>query len=158
MKEIDLEKLFDAASKLPVYTIEIGVFTVASKRKATVKVGLNNAMLMFIHENGSPLRHIPARPVLKMTIEHANTHLLDSTLTKALDAFIESGFDLAAYERELNKLCIKMENYAQELIYSNDGRLAPNSPAVASKKKGNHPLFDTGQLARSIKCRLVKEE
>ena len=51
-----------------------------------------------------------------------------------------------------------MENYARDIIYLNDGRLAPNTPKTIKGKKeiGNHPLFRTGQLARSISCRLVK--
>lgn len=47
-----------------------------------------------------------------------------------------------------------MESYARHIIYDNDGRLEPNSPVVVKAKKGNHPLFVTGQLARSITCTL----
>ena len=151
-----MKEIYDAVKKLPEYQIEIGVISIHSKRKEKVRIGLTNAELMFIHENGSPLRHIPARPVLQMTLDYANRELLQPTIAKCIDAFLDSGLKESAIERELNKLCIQMENYAREIIYSNDGRLAPNAPSVAAKKKGNHPLFDTGQLARSITCRLVK--
>lgn len=145
-----LTKVFDA---IPQYAIQIGVFSTKTKRKTTYSVGITNAELMFIHENGSPLHHLPARPVLKMTIQYGNT-LIKSVMQKALKAYVEVGEQ--GLEKELNKLCIKMENYAREIIYSNDGRLAPNAPSVAARKKGNHPLFDTGQLARSITCKLVR--
>ena len=112
---------------------------------------------MFIHENGSPLHHIPARPVLKMTIEWANKELLKPTIDRAIKVFLDSHFNQDALEKELNKMCIRMENYARDLIYSNDGRLAPNAPSTIAKKGDNHPLFDTGQLARSITCQLVKK-
>lgn len=151
-----MKAIYDAVKKLPEYQIEIGVISIHSKRKEKVRIGLTNAELMFIHENGSPLRHIPARPVLQMTLDYANRELLQPTIAKCIDAFLDSGLKESAIERELNKLCIRMENYAREIIYSNNGRLAPNAPSVAAKKKGNHPLFDTGQLARSITCRLVK--
>ncbi len=141
---------------IPSYSIEIGVFDDRTKRTQTVSVGLTNAELMFIHENGSPLQNIPARPVLQMTIEYANKELLKSTIDKAMDAFLKSNFDINKLEAELEKMCIRMENYARQIIYSNDGRLAPNAPGVAAKKGGNHPLFDTGQLARSITCKLKK--
>lgn len=147
------ESLRKYLASIPEYQIQIGVFSTKTKRKTTYSVGITNAELMFIHENGSPLRHIPARPVLKMTIKYGNT-LLAKTMTKALKAFTETGIE--GLERELNKLCIRMENYAREIIYSNDGRLEPNAPSVARRKKGNHPLFDTGQLARSITCKLVQ--
>lgn len=142
---------------LPTYVIEIGVISENTKRKDTVIAGITNAEIMFINENGSPLRHIPARPVLKMTIEYANANLLKPTINKAIDAYINSGFNQDKLEDELKKMCIKMENYARDLIYSNDGRLAPNAPSVAAAKGGNHPLFNTGQLARSITCRLTTQ-
>lgn len=140
-------------ASIPEYQIQIGVFSTKTKRKTTYNVGITNAELMFIHENGSPLHHLPARPVLKMTIEYGNT-LIKSVMQKALKAYVEVGEQ--GLEKELNKMCVRMENYAREIIYSNDGRLAPNAPSVAARKKGNHPLFDTGQLARSITCRLVR--
>lgn len=145
-----LTNIFDS---IPRYVIQIGVFSTKTKRKTTYNVGITNAELMFIHENGSPLHHLPARPVLKMTIEYGNT-LIKSVMQKALKAYVSNG--ITGLENELNKLCIRMENYAREIIYSNDGRLAPNAPSVAARKKGNHPLFDTGQLARSITCKLVR--
>lgn len=145
-----LTNIFDS---IPQYVIQIGVFSTKTKRKTTYSVGITNAELMFIHENGSPLHHLPARPVLKMTIEYGNT-LIKSVMQKALKAYVEVGEQ--GLEKELNKMCIRMENYAREIIYANDGRLAPNAPSVAARKKGNHPLFDTGQLARSITCKLVR--
>lgn len=153
---MEFDELEAKLKNLPEYIIEIGVVSGNSKRK-TVKVGigLTNAKLMFIHEHGSPIRSIPARPVLQMTIDWATATLLQKTINKATEAFINSNFDEAALRKELEKMCIKMENYAREIIYSNDGRLAPNAKSTISRKGDNHPLFDTGQLARSITCRLT---
>lgn len=148
----EIEKKFEA---LPTYVIELGVFSMDSQRKQTVKVGLNNAELMFIHENGSPLHNLPARPVLQMTIDYANKYLVRPTMDRCIDLYLDS-FDESIIETELEKLCLKMEKYARRIIYSNDGRLAPNAPSTIRAKGDNHPLFDTGQLARSITCKLVK--
>lgn len=157
MSDLNLVELVeDKVDKLPTYVIEIGVFSTNTRRKETVKVGITNAELMFIHENGSPLRNIPARPVLQMTLDYANSFLLPKTVDKCMKLYLES-FDETLIEKELNKLCIRMETYARNIIYSNDGRLAPNSPRTIRQKGDNHPLFDTGQLARSITCKLVKE-
>lgn len=144
---------FNVISK---FRLEIGVFTGKSHRK--VQVGITNAELMFIHENGSPLRNIPARPVLQMTLNYANKNLVEPTVDKCVKIILDNGPDEVMIEQELNKLAIKLENYARKIIYSNDGRLAPNAPSVAKAKGGNHPLFNTGQLARSITCRVVKED
>lgn len=158
--EKDLDTLADdfkkACDRLSQYQIEIGVISVNTERKDVVRVGVTNAELMFIHENGSPAQHIPARPVLEMTINYTNESLLDRAIDKAINAYFESNFDEKEFEKELEKLCLRMEKYARKIIYSNDGRLAPNAPSVAKAKGGNHPLFDTGQLARSITCQLVK--
>lgn len=150
------EEIRKMIANLPSYQIQIGVFSQNSKRKTkrhVVNVGLTNAELMFIHENGSPLHHLPARPVLKMTIDYGNT-LLDDVMQKALQAYFDDGEQ--AMETELKKFCLRLENYARDIIYLNDGRLAPNAPRTVARKGDNHPLFDTGQLARSITCKLVK--
>lgn len=149
-----ITKLVNPFSILSKFSLEIGVFTGKTKRK--VQVGLTNAELMFIHENGSALNHIPARPVLQMTIDYANKNLLKAAIDKCIKICLDTGGNESLIEQELNKLAIRIENYARKLIYSNDGRLAPNAPSTIARKGDNHPLFDTGQLARSITCRVVK--
>lgn len=165
---------------IPVYEIELGVFSEDSSRKtignkkvksfssrkklsrktekksSTTKIGVTNAELMYIHEKGSPSKGIPSRPVLGMTIAYTQQHLLQKNIDKAVDAYLNSGFDIQELEKVYNGLALKMENYARDIIYLNDGRLKANSEKVALRKKGNHPLFDTGKLARSITARLIK--
>ena len=153
MNNMIFKEVYGFFKFLTQYQIQVGVFSAKTKRKETYNIGLTNAELMFIHENGSPLHHLPERPVLDMTIKYGQS-LLPSTIRKAIDAYSVSGENGA--KKEFDKLCLRMENYARDIIYSNDGRLAPNAPSVAERKKGNHPLFDTGQLARSITCRLIK--
>lgn len=164
LKNDDDDVLLEAFSKLPSYYIEIGVIDEDSKREATessgkkkiTKVGITNAELMFIHEYGSPMNKIKERPVLQMTIDWANKELLDQTIDNAVTAFIKSDFDQKALEKEFLKMCRRMENYARHIIYDNDGRLEANKPSTIKRKGDNHPLFDTGQLAKSITCNLVK--
>ena len=159
-----MDNIFEKFREIPTYYIEIGVFSedgerqkdVDKKTKDVIRLGVNNAELMYIHENGSPINRIPARPVLQMTIDCAKKEWLENAIMRAINAYVRSGFNLKEYEKELERLCMKMEKYARDIIYLNDGRLAPNAPSVAKRKKGNHPLFDTGQLARSISCRLIK--
>ena len=159
-----MDNIFEKFREIPTYYIEIGVFSEDGERqkdadkktKDVIRLGVNNAELMYIHENGSPINRIPARPVLQMTINHTKKEWLENAIMRAINAYVRSGFNLKEYEKELERLCMKMEKYARDIIYLNDGRLAPNAPSVAKRKKGNHPLFDTGQLARSISCRLIK--
>lgn len=167
-----LKKLIEAFDSLPDYNIEIGIPEGGNPRENDPKASreLTNAEILFINENGSPLRHIPARPVLKMTIEWAIDNLLQRTREKAVKAFIQSGFDQKALEKEFEIMAVRMEEYARDAIYLNDGRFAPNAPSTIEQKakrahapKGydpsdyNHPLFDTGQLAKAIRAILVKK-
>ena len=148
------EKESELIESLSKYSIEIGVISEDTGRKETVSYGITNAELMQIHENGSPIKNIPARPVLDLTIMWTEQHLIKRVLDSIIEGVFEKSWGKVEIERELSRMCIRMENHAREIIYDNDGTLAPNSPQVAKRKKGNHPLFDTGQLARSITCKL----
>lgn len=156
----DIEIKFDDFIKaIPQYEIEIGVLSGNAKRKEKIKIGLTNAELMFIHENGSTLRHIPARPVLRMTLDWAKkSGLVINTLMKCFAYTTAYSKERAEVEidKEMNKMCLKLQNYARQIIYLNDGRLVPNAPSTIAQKGVNHPLFNTGQLARSITCRAIK--
>lgn len=143
--------------KFPSYIIELGVISGDSKnkRKETYQFGVTNAELMFIHENGSPLNHIPSRPVLKLTYEWLTSEgkiELVKTMVKCV-GLVMMERPIEEIDNEMDKLCLKIQNHARKIIYSNDGQLAPNAPSTIRKKGDNHPLFDTGQLARSITCR-----
>lgn len=148
------EKESELIESLSKYSIEIGVISEDTGRKETISYGITNAELMQIHENGSPIKNIPARPVLDLTIMWTEQHLIKRVLDSIIEGVFEKDWGKVEIERELSRMCIRMENHAREIIYDNDGTLAPNSPQVAKRKKGNHPLFDTGQLARSITCKL----
>ena len=152
-----IEEKINLLNSIKDYEIEIGVISETSKRKDKISIGLTNAEIMYIHENGSPLKNIPARPVLEMTLQYVQVNLIQKVIDKISDGIFNHNWKKSDIENELKKLCVRMENYARDIIYLNDGRLAPNSYSVAKKKKGNHPLFDTGQLARSIICRLINK-
>lgn len=180
------EALIKIKKDLSNYVIELGVISGESEeREEVVYIGVTNADLMFIHENGSPVNNIPKRPVLQMAIDYAKEELLDKYLDRAIDKYLET-FNIKDFEIVMNRLCVKIESYARDIIYLNDGRLEKNAPDTAYRKGkkalknysdlrkeynkietksgkrkyveslGNHPLFDTGQLARSIVCRLRK--
>lgn len=166
------EKESELIESLSKYSIEIGVISEDTGReenkqendeddtkqkdtkKETVSYGVTNAELMQIHENGSPTKNIPARPVLDLTIMWTEKRLIKRVLNNIIEGVFEKNWGKVEIERELSRMCIRMENHAREIIYDNDGTLEPNSPQVAERKKGNHPLFDTGQLAKSITCKL----
>lgn len=161
---------------LSTYAFSIGVVQKDTKReqnkdkkiKEFKANEITNADLLFIHENGSPMRNLPARPVLQITIEWASSQL-DDLLNECVEGIL-NGWSEKELETHVKQFGSRMENYAYHLIYDNDGTLAPNSPSWIERnkkwnernKKGprkkdyNHPLFQTGDLARSITVELVK--
>lgn len=147
-----------AINLLSKYTIEVGVIAGKSKQRQVVSIGLTNAELMFIHENGSAVNNIPARPVLQMTIEYVKEKWLDKTLNKCINGILEKDWEEPQIEKELGILCERVKNYAQDIIYKNEGKLKPNAPSTVAAKGFDHPLFVTGQLARSITCQFVKKD
>lgn len=137
------------------YYFEIGIISQTTKRKATVEI--TNAEILFINEHGSPLQNIPARPVLQKTIEWAKSGFLKDEYSKAFEAYLSSSFNLKMFEKSLKQTAVRIQTHAQELIYANDGTFQDNAPSTIKRKGFNHPLLQTGQLARSIICRLCKD-
>lgn len=143
--------------KMNDYIIEIGVVEAKTGRKQFLSIGLTNAEILYINEHGSPVNRMPPRPILHMTLRWAQkSKLIEKTLQRCSQGVLEENWKEAEIEKELTKMCMRMENYCKDLIMLNDGRLAANAPSVAKRKGGNHPLFDTGQLAGSITCRWRK--
>ena len=93
-----LDQIKTALNEINNYRLEIGIFSTKSKRK--IQVGVTNAELMFVHENGSPLRNIPARPVLQMTLDYANQNLVSKTVDKCIEF---------ALDGKLNEIKIELE-------------------------------------------------
>lgn len=157
-----LKDQFKIYQTLNHYYITIGVISDDSARnksklKTNVNVGITNAELMFIHENGSRLKHVPKRPVLSLTIKWAEKDLLPQTLDKICDGIFNKNWKEQQIKNELQKMCIRMQNYARRLIY--DGKkLKKNAPSTIKSKGSDTPLLDTSQLVRSITCQLKKRK
>lgn len=146
------------------YEIHLGVIAEDNKRKKDkakevvkeeTEYVVNNAAILFFNENGSPLRNIPSRPVLNYTIRDSQK-LVDKTIDKVINNVVKYGWDEYDIENELKILCMRIEKIARKMIYDNNDTFVANAPSTIKRKGGNHPLFDTGQLARSITCRLKK--
>lgn len=146
-----LDKLLNNVNSLNLsYTVQVGVFDSDSKRKEIISIGLNNAELMYIHENGNV--NLPARPVLQMTVNWANKNIIPQTINKCVANVLALGWKEPEIEAELNRMCMRIESYARKLI--KDRKL---TPLKHPRKDGSDiPLLDTGQLMRSITCKLVK--
>ena len=170
LEKIVEEKINYILKDIPSYILEVGVFAGTEKdvrekerlkgkvkTKTNTEAGLTNAQIMFIMENGSPMRNIPARPVLKLTKEYAERELVPKTEEKIIDMFME-GKSIKEIDDEVGKLAMRVESYAKVGIRRNQLGLHPNALSTIKKKKSDIPLLDTGQLANSIKCVVRKKE
>jgi len=137
---------------------------------------LNNAELMFIHENGAPEANIPARPVVNPAIEHAQPELTAALAATAKSAFdkgpdgVMKGFDAVGLiaqnamrarittgpfaplspktiAQRAAKRGTKRRKSETKYLELVKGGMAPSEAQAAA---GIKPLIDTGQLRRAL--------
>lgn len=157
----------DAIKKLARKEVYVGIPESNAARKTG---GINNAQLMYIHTNGSPLKNIPARPVIEPAIE-ANKAVISEQLEHAAEAALdgnEKGTDDA-----LTRAGIAGANAAKRWFTDSRNGWPKNKPSTVRNKirklRGTSyqeamdildsggdvssidtPLIDTGELRRAI--------
>ena len=144
-----LERMRQAFKELSKMEVLVGV----TQEKAT-RPGepVTNAELMFIHTKGSPINHIPARPVIEPALED-DKQTITELLGEAVKATLEGNEELA--KQKLEAAGLEGQGASQDWFDNPKNNWPPNSPAVqeAKRKKGStnpKPLIDTGELRKSI--------
>jgi hypothetical protein len=138
---------------------------------------MTNAMLAYIHDNGSPAANIPARPFMHPGIEAAKARIVTQFKIagkKALDG------DVAAIEQGLNKVGLLAQSSIRNAINEGippalatatiKGRIRARTAVkgakmeLASREAGNDagtdnakPLVATGQMRNAINFILRKK-
>jgi hypothetical protein len=117
---------------------------------------INNAELLFIHTNGSPLRKIPARPVLQPAIEaDGNRQAIAAELESSIKASIAGNRELAV--KRMRRVALTGQNAARKWFSDPRNSWAPNAPSTIKAKGSDRPLIDTGALRNAI-VGVIKEE
>ena len=122
---------------------------------------ITNSELGYIHEYGSPLHNIPARPFLHPSIDEAKADLNEGMREGVEKLFKgdEDGFN-KAYEVVALKASSVVKNYITQANFEPlsfatiRGRMRKNPHQDADSMK---PLIDTGSLRNSIEGIVVKE-
>jgi len=138
---------------------------------------VNNAQLMYIHTNGSPINHLPARPVIEPAIEApGNKEMIVDELKGAAEAALDG--DQAGMETGLKRAGIVGSNAAKAWFTDPRNNWPRNKPSTIKNKlrtlKGKDyraamdlldeyisdpstdissidtPLVDSGELRRAI--------
>ncbi len=108
---------------------------------------INNAALMFIHTNGSELRHIPARPWIEPSIA-ANSETIAPVMGAAAKDLLNG--DATGAENELNRAGVVASNAAKRWATDPRNNWQPNAPETIKRKGSSRPLIDTGALRKAI--------
>jgi len=111
---------------------------------------INNAALAAIHNNGSPVNNVPARPFLIPGVENAQPQIL-----RLLEAGARRGLERPSeVEDALERAGIVAAMSAKRVITSQEGfePLAQGTLNARARKgfKGTKALIQTGQLLNSI--------
>ena len=162
-------KIMESFKSLQSMQVYVGVPEADNTRKSG-EVG--NAELLFIHTNGSPIRHIPARPVLEPAIKaRGNIEPIQDELKSAATAALSG--DKKGAIRYFNRAGLIGQNVCRAWFTDPRNGWAPNSTITVmrkmSKLKGakytaakaavdsgeslegiNTPLIDTAQLRKAI--------
>ena len=117
---------------------------------------VTNAELLFIHTKGSPLRKIPARPVLEPAVEaEGSRQAIAFELSGSVKASLAGDHDGAV--KKMKRAALAGQNAARGWFTDARNHWAPNTPGTIARKGSNRPLIDTGALRASI-VGVVKEE
>lgn len=141
-----LKAIEEAIKELKRHEVLVGIPQEKSSRQGS-KGKATNAELLFIHTNGSPVRGIPARPVLQPAIEDDKEHV-GEMLGKAIDAATSEKKEeiIPALERAGIYASGKCKAW-----FTNGGNgWQPNSKETIARKKSSRPLIDSAQMRKSI--------
>lgn len=142
----ELESFHKAIKHLGEMKAYVGVPEKAASRP---NEEINNAELMYLHTNGSPLQNIPARPVIEPAIEaDDNKKMIVDELEKCANAELDGRIDDAV--AFLQRAGTVGANAAKRWFRDPRNGWPPNAPMTIAKKGSDRPLIDTGELRRSI--------
>lgn len=131
-------------SKMRAY---VGIPEKAASRPGEV---INNAELLYIHTNGSPLQNIPARPVIEPAIEASdNREMIEAELAECADAELDGKIDEAV--NHLIKAGQVGSNAAKRWFRDPRNGWPENKPSTIAAKGSDQPMIGiTGELRRAI--------
>lgn len=155
-----LKNLEKAIAALVTKDVLVGVPEATRSRQRADQP--NNAMLAYIHDNGSPQANIPQREFLRPGIKNAQPQLVErlgQTARKVLDG------NLQDVEKGLVGAGLIAQKSVRRKITT--GPFAPLKPATIRARSRKHkgrkstkvtPLIDTGQLRQAINFVVVDKK
>ena len=110
---------------------------------------ISNAELLYIHTNGSPIKHIPARPVVEPAIQAPdNRESITEEMKQAAGAALDGRKQ--AMRNSLKRAALDAQNRVKAWFTDARNHWAPNAPSTIRRKGSDRPMIDTGQLRNAI--------
>lgn len=107
----------------------------------------SEAHSLYVQSHGSPLWHVPPRPVLEPSVE-ANKERIGNQLAQASVAAIKGDEDKR--DLYLDRAGQVAENAAKKWFENPENGWPPNAPATIRAKGSDSPLIDTGEMRKAI--------
>ncbi len=146
------DRLRKALRDITAVQVYVGITEEKASRKGEP---VNNAELMCIHTHGSPLRNIPARPVIEPAIEaEGNKEHIAGEFKEVIKSILDVNPEEA--RKHLERAGQLGESAARDWFEDPRNGWAPNAPATIARKGSDRPLIDTDALRKSI-THIVKD-
>jgi hypothetical protein len=108
---------------------------------------VTSAQLVYIHTHGSPLKGIPARPIIELAIEADKANIVAELKDAGVASLAGKKQEAMLYFRRAGQ---EAENFVRGWFFDARNNWAPNKPATIARKGSDRPLIDTGELRKSI--------
>lgn len=145
MEENDrLKKVRECFDWLKENDVYIGIPQAESSTRQDSSI--TQAELLYIHENGSPVRGIPARPVLKPSMEYSKD-LITEQVEKVIKCATDG--DIERMKTEVERLGSLASSKAKS-YFTEGNDWTPNKPSTIKKKGSDKPLLDTATMQKAI--------
>jgi len=141
-----MSKIHKGLAALDGADVLVGIPEANSSRRGK---GVNNAELLFIFTNGSPLRGQPPRVVIEAAIEATPTKdLIAKELAASAGAALDG--DEKEMVRHLDRAGTIGESASKRWFTDPRNNWAPNAPSTIKAKGSDTPGIDTGQMRRAM--------
>lgn len=108
---------------------------------------VTNAQKLWENTVGSPLKHVPARPLLEPAVEDRLDEI-GATLQRGVLAGLVIGDE--AMDAAYNRAGLMAQQAAVAWFDNPKNNWKPNSPYTIQKKGSDAPLIDTGEMRKAI--------
>lgn len=148
------QKIIERIKELKKKEILVGIpEDTADRREGEI----NNPSLLYLHTHGSPLRNLPARPVIEAALEDSETQeVISADLKLVAEAIMEEDFTKA--ERLMKLTGMDAVNKIKEWFENPRNNWPPLKPATIKAKGSDAILVDTGQMRNSITYVISEKE